>query len=493
MIIESTDNINRVICKVIMDNSSTLRIYGKSNKAIIRKIKKNPNVTKLWLDCCFNETELNLEDVYDAIKNMTFLKEIDIDSSFLYKDKIYIINRLANLKLKSIKIRNSGLSHNDILMFCKNLKGNMFIKELNLNNNSINNDTMIHLKELQLEKLHLWNAFPSGKNIFLNDGIKIILENNTTLTDLNIGCSRFDNQGLKYLGEELKINTTLKILDMSYSCLCNNNPIGIKYLYEAIKVNNCLTKLDLSKLVHDSQQLSDDFCKELGEILKINKSIRVLILKENSINKSSLKHLCGGLIMNNSLTDLDLGGNLIGHSKHFGNYLKINTSLKHLNLKWNWQSQESVVNSLCDALKVNCTLKSLDLDFSNIHDMQITNLCESLKINKSLEEISLNNNKITSVKPIIEMLKYNIVLKEISLINNSVDNFKEQVFIKLSRNKKIQKIIIKVIIFLIGVRQYATKDPYGIGYFIWFPKEIVKMIAKEIWKTRGDTEWLKIV
>jgi len=74
---------------------------------------------------------------------------------------------------------------------------------------------------------------------------------------------------------------------------------------------------------------------------------------------------------------------------------------------------------------------------------------------------------------------------------NIVSN-KQQIIIDklLERNKKIHSAVINNMIYLIGIR--TKTDINGMGIIGCLPKDIVKMIAKEVWNTRSDKAWIDL-
>ena len=63
-----------------------------------------------------------------------------------------------------------------------------------------------------------------------------------------------------------------------------------------------------------------------------------------------------------------------------------------------------------------------------------------------------------------------------------------QIELLVQRNLRIPKAVQSLIFFLIGVRQGSNRA--GMGLLGEFPKEIIKMVAIEIWATRKDPKWI---
>ena len=60
----------------------------------------------------------------------------------------------------------------------------------------------------------------------------------------------------------------------------------------------------------------------------------------------------------------------------------------------------------------------------------------------------------------------------------------------LDRNDYIPRVAQRAALYLIGIRR-QTAFGEGMGLLGWCPKEIVKMIAIEVWALRRDAAWIK--
>ena len=59
-----------------------------------------------------------------------------------------------------------------------------------------------------------------------------------------------------------------------------------------------------------------------------------------------------------------------------------------------------------------------------------------------------------------------------------------------SANDYIPRVAQRAALYLIGIRR-QTAFGEGMGLLGWCPKEIVKMIAIEVWALRRDAAWIK--
>jgi len=61
----------------------------------------------------------------------------------------------------------------------------------------------------------------------------------------------------------------------------------------------------------------------------------------------------------------------------------------------------------------------------------------------------------------------------------------------IERNKHIPGVVRVLVLYVICIRM--GNDRYGMGLFGCLPKDVVVMIAKKVWVTRGHGEWLDVV
>ena len=111
------------------------------------------------------------------------------------------------------------------------------------------------------------------------------------------------------------------------------------------------------------------------------------------------------LATDNTLTQLHLGfNNKVTDVKSIGDALKTNTTLEILILSHNGISN---VNSIGDALKRNKTLKKLWLNDNNITDSGIQSIIEALKTNNTLKTLRLSDNRLSeTIKSQLNAIKH---------------------------------------------------------------------------------------
>ncbi|KAL0226000.1 hypothetical protein P9112_013324 [Eukaryota sp. TZLM1-RC] len=214
------------------------------------------------------------------------------------------------------------------------------------------------------------NSLPSS-NTWVYAGLKMaerfLISMNQGVTELNIRGLKLGHPGAFMLGEGLKVNKTVKTM-----VLTNAN-------------------------------LEDKGTVPLAEALKVNTSLKKLIVYDNRIEEKGTEALADALKFNYTLTQLQLGD--ISCSDTDENYikdegavylsemLKVNRSLKILNLK-STRIGTAGASALAEGLAQNYGLKQLYLDGNEIGDDGAISLANALKFTTTLTFMSVHNCKL---------------------------------------------------------------------------------------------------
>uniref|UniRef100_A0A8C6J2S6 NACHT domain-containing protein n=1 Tax=Melopsittacus undulatus TaxID=13146 RepID=A0A8C6J2S6_MELUD len=227
---------------------------------------------------------------------------------------------------------------------------------------------------------------------------------------------------------------------------------------EETNLSNCLTynvcKSLLSQLLFchnlrlDNNQFKDNVMELLGSMLSVKDChIQKLSLAENHISNKGAKALARSLLVNRSLTALDLRNNFIGPTGARALFLALllsPCSLQHNTIKeegatflaealltnhrlMTLQLQKNAIGAhgarrIAEALKQNCSLKELILSSNSVGDDGSVALAEALKVNHSLQSLDLQSNSISSagVTALTAALCSNKGLINLNLRENSI-------------------------------------------------------------------------
>ena len=262
--------------------------------------------------------------------------------------------------------------------------------------------------------------------------LDIVKASNARFIDLDLrDCARFDDDILIRLADSLPPTLTRFSLWSTGSAVTVNG------------INASLRKIfgcpQLVSLVLSCTNIYDDGAKHIADALKINHSLKILLLIGNNIDDDGATHIADALNVNHTLETLDLSLNKIGTdgAKQFSDRLKVNHSLKTVVLYGNNIGDDGA-KQIADALKVNKSLKTLHLSSNNIGDAGAKQIAEALKVNHSLEELNLSNNNINDdgAKQIADALKVNHSLKNLNLMNNKISAYCKKYLSKTLRELK---------------------------------------------------------
>ncbi|XP_006874964.1 PREDICTED: protein NLRC3 [Chrysochloris asiatica] len=176
----------------------------------------------------------------------------------------------------------------------------------------------------------------------------------------------------------------------------------------------------------DTNQFQDPVMELLGSVLS-GKDCRIqkISLAENQISNKGAKALARSLLVNRSLTALDLRGNSIGPqgAKALADALKINRTLASLSLQSNVIKDDGA-RSMAEALATTRTLCMLHLQKNTIGPKGVQQMADALKQNRSLKELMFSSNSIGDggAKALAEALKVNQGLESLDLQSNSISD-----------------------------------------------------------------------
>ncbi|MGH0155462.1 UNVERIFIED_CONTAM: hypothetical protein FKN15_046681 [Acipenser sinensis] len=191
---------------------------------------------------------------------------------------------------------------------------------------------------------------------------------------------------------------------------------GAKAIGRSLMVNRSLTALDLH-----SNNIGPKGAKALADAVKINQGLVSLNLQNNFIGEEGAKAAAEILQSNRNLCILHLQKNSIGAEgvKRIAEALKNNRSLKELMLSSNQLGDKGAI-ALAKALKQNHSLTTLDLQSNSISNKGVTALTEALKHNRGLIDLNLRENSIgvEGAKAIANALRENGTLRNLDLTAN---------------------------------------------------------------------------
>ncbi|KFO88859.1 Protein NLRC3, partial [Buceros rhinoceros silvestris] len=231
---------------------------------------------------------------------------------------------------------------------------------------------------------------------------------------LRLDNNQFKDNVMELLGSVLSVkDCQIQKLSLAENQISNK---GAKALARSLLVNRSLTVLDLR-----SNFIGPTGAKALADALKKNQVLLSLNLQHNAIKEDGATFLAEALLTNHRLTTLHLQKNAIGGhgASKIAEALRQNHSLKELTLSSNAVGDNGSV-ALAEALKVNHSLQSLDLQSNSISSAGVTALTAALCSNKGLINLNLRENSISKEggPAIARALRTNSTLKKLDLAAN---------------------------------------------------------------------------
>uniref|UniRef100_A0A671LKG2 NACHT domain-containing protein n=1 Tax=Sinocyclocheilus anshuiensis TaxID=1608454 RepID=A0A671LKG2_9TELE len=203
---------------------------------------------------------------------------------------------------------------------------------------------------------------------------------------------------------------------------------------EETQLSNCLDSSSLkrllpqllycSKLRMENNEFKEGTMELLGSLLSAKEChIQMLSLADDSISSKGIKPLSRALLVNRTLTSLDLRGNNIGAkgAKTLCEALKMNQVLVSVNLQNNHIEDEGA-RALAEVLQSNRKLTTLNVSSNHLGDLGTVALAQALMVNHILHRLSLQSNSVSDrgIKALSHALQSNRGLSCLNLRENSI-------------------------------------------------------------------------
>lgn len=183
---------------------------------------------------------------------------------------------------------------------------------------------------------------------------------------------------IQALLNHLDANREASTLSLAYASISDD---GITEVSKFIRDNSFVKYLDLR-----GNNIQARGAMILANGIKINRSLRSLNLKWNAIGRdpSGVQALCDVLKFNLTIGHVDLRNNRINNvgAKAIGEMLTANTTITHLDLSWNDLGVDGGV-ALLDGLKHNSTIIDCQLSGSKVGEETLHEVAFILRRNRS--------------------------------------------------------------------------------------------------------------
>lgn len=404
--------------------------------------KQDCHIHFLDLHSATMSEEIRYEDyvtLYDALKKNTSIRELNLITDQYIEIALEAIGKNEHITNLKLRLGREWYRRIPRSVFCR-LQDNSTITTLNLSFSRLRDSDVKNISSL--------------------------LKNNlSNLTDLNLCSTGLSPEGLGYISDVLKTNTSIRKLNLSHNTLGNSSYL---FLIEGIRSNSTLQNLNIG---------STYLLREIAEIIKainVNSSVHTLKVNDNKTGDRIMRYIFDELALNKSLHSLNLScmgmtrrslpglieiadrpnlrklnisGNDIsatllrvpGYNGLYGAIEK-STSLEVLNIGTVEEEGRGSYMSIAGVLKTNTSIRKLTIDsddsggyISTMNSLKTNSTLRVLKIDKKLRSHEyFYLTSLLSKNTTIENIEFTDLLSFDSLkhivncmkINNSIQRFK---------------------------------------------------------------------
>ena len=416
---------NRLTNIVLFDNNLVGPIGTYSLCSFLRN---NQKINIELLDLGYNGiTKEGVNHLVNYIKNnRNKITTLYLGGNYICDDGLELLssiftreNKNIEIDLKNIVNTNNSRENNDT----SNMNNSNILN--NTNNKDLNNTVSSNVKNN--------NSLINNNNSNSANNNSSFVDNNNKITFLDIQNNNLTKKSCNYINKIILANNT-EITNL----ILSNNDLGndciIKVL-SSIKVNNKLLSLDLSET-----KIDEKVVKYLAEILDEDCVLEKLLLSKNNLRKACV-HIKNLLIKKTNIKYLKLTSCKIEDSFNLiFKGLADNNMLQILDLSNNnFSLRQELFKDIIDDLSKNNTLSKLKLNETNIDDFAIEYISKGLESNSGLREIYLKKNYLTkkAVSMILKAIENNSIISKIELGgNDEISNKLIQDVEKVLQNKK---------------------------------------------------------
>mmetsp|Transcript_1248 Transcript_1248/g.1816 ORF Transcript_1248/g.1816 Transcript_1248/m.1816 type:complete len:499 (+) Transcript_1248:242-1738(+) len=343
-----------------------------------------------------NNVKLQEADLINLIFSFSSLEELYLSNCNIPSTSASTIGQFLSTdeKLKKLDLSKNKFLCAGLTKILNALDKNQSLSWLDLSDNSDASETDMESCAVALGEVLKVNKSLSyldfSENDIGNAGAEAIasgLLENTTLRTINVFGQYVLHTGIVALGEMLKSNSSLQVLDVgTIHAYLDTNPFpdsqpGVA-LGQALKQNSTLKQLNLTNFCFGTEDTIN-----LCEGLKVNSGLETLNLYENLIGSKGVMALADALSHNTSLRNLNID---------CSNFESGASGLVYPEMSADATNEFVVAgyNELSLSLKTNDTLNRLWIGADRIDHSDATKIASSfannIKYNTGLKELHLN-------------------------------------------------------------------------------------------------------
>ena len=458
--INLTEDSTAHLKQILLNNKNIETLTVSSNRIlndgildIVQGIEHNLKLTHLSFRACFIGDK-GAEALASALFKNIFIKDIDLDDNKISKKGI---EALCDKVLGKVSLIKLSLAHNLI-----DEESSFFIMNSLLNAN-------------ELEYLNL------SSNSLKDEGCINIakgLENNKGIKELYLDNNSIENKGTDELGKYLKNKENLMCLGLSSNKITEINEDFCK-LFEWLKIIKIADNpLYPSAIINIFQSTAKNRLfkkirfkyndKYLFKSLNPNDNLKVFDL---SYNDNINIHLIKNILNLKNISKIHLQRNNINDNdiQRISSYIiEFKSHLKELHLQSNFIGINGS-EFIAELIKDNNYLKILNITDNPLQSQGIINICDSITNNNNvISELLINSTKCNDycIEKIIKMLKLNKKLKIFTAAENKFTNKGvDKILSTLRSNDTLLQISI-------GNKYINSTAFENIGYYLSFNKSL---------------------
>ncbi|MDX1923864.1 MAG: hypothetical protein SFT91_01315 [Rickettsiaceae bacterium] len=354
------------------------------HSALLSATNRNPNISVQIP----NIDEQDVQELFALLENHTIITSLTMESGHPngYSERVLqsIASGIAtNKKIIDLYIENS-LTRNKMLYLAPAIILNKTIKFLSIGGNDLGPEDAPSIAEI-IRINHSIETLDLSLNKIGSKGMEEISQAimfNTTLKKLELGRNFIKDEGIFHLAVSLMENNSLEEINLEENEI---GSLGISYISETLFRNKTIKSLDLS-----TNPFGSEGYECLANLLRRNSSLSILKLACNRNISDGDNNFAQSLAVNNGLHFLGLPACLKrGQSAEIANALRINTTLRELDLFNNPIRNDDII-SLANALKDNDTITKIDLGFAYIQESGAQEIVNTLQSNNRITYFSIN-------------------------------------------------------------------------------------------------------
>ncbi|KAI3355518.1 hypothetical protein L3Q82_018350, partial [Scortum barcoo] len=264
---------------------------------------------------------------------------------------------------------------------------------LDVRYNHITDDGVGHLCDL-LQQDSALKSLDLKFNDIQADGAEALaksLQCNSTLLSLRLSGNKVGNRGAMHLAHMLQVNNTLTELELADCDLATQSVIAFAIV---LKTNKTLRSIDISRPLLFSHQ--EEWAVHFSEMLVVNSRLVELHLGKMGMTDTGMERLTEGLRLNRSLRYLDLRCNRVTRDgvRHLAEVLKQCPTLEIIDLSSN-RIEDDGAAYLSEAIaQPGSVLRELSVSSNNIRTEGLLSLAQAMTVNTTLDHIYIWGNHL---------------------------------------------------------------------------------------------------